>query len=107
MRTLAYALPRINYFGARRSGVDDAMDLIRAAGGSEGLMAKAAREVSSRKGVGAEKALLYMSKAPVRIALKIASHEETERRALEDEIVMLRHEWREAEEIASTASRLA
>ncbi|HLM67971.1 MAG TPA: hypothetical protein VK358_10615 [Longimicrobium sp.] len=41
-----------------------------------------------------------------RLALEMALHEETERRALDGELSMLTAMWREAEEIASIADRL-
>ena len=40
---------------------------------------------------------------PVRLALEMAAHEETERRALEGELAELEARWREAEEIAAIA----
>jgi hypothetical protein len=42
----------------------------------------------------------------VALALEMALHEETERRALDGELAMLEAMWREAEEIASIADRL-
>ncbi len=44
--------------------------------------------------------------ADVRLALEMAAHEESERRALEGELALLEEAWREAEEIASIADRL-
>jgi hypothetical protein len=44
--------------------------------------------------------------AEVRLALEMAAHEESERRALEGELEMLEEAWREAEEIAAIADRL-
>jgi hypothetical protein len=41
------------------------------------------------------------------LALEMALHEERERRALEGELVLLQSAWREAEEIAGIADRLA
>jgi len=40
------------------------------------------------------------------LALEMAAHEETERRALEGELEHLEMAWREAEEIAAIADRL-
>ncbi|MBK7595578.1 MAG: hypothetical protein IPJ11_10120 [Gemmatimonadetes bacterium] len=37
----------------------------------------------------------------------MASHEETERRALEGELKLLEHEWREAERLAAILDDLA
>ena len=41
-----------------------------------------------------------------RLALEMAAHEETERRALEGELAELAEAWREADEIASIADAL-
>lgn len=41
-----------------------------------------------------------------RLALEMAVHEDTERRAMEDELRPLLSAWREAEEIAAIADRL-
>jgi hypothetical protein len=43
---------------------------------------------------------------PVILALEMALHEETERRAMEGELAVLEAMWREAEEIAAIADRL-
>jgi len=40
------------------------------------------------------------------VALEMALHEETERRAMEGELKLLEAAWREAEEIASIADTL-
>jgi hypothetical protein len=39
----------------------------------------------------------------MRVALEMAAHEESERRALEGELAELQHAWRDAEEIAQIA----
>lgn len=41
-----------------------------------------------------------------RLALEMAAHEESERRAMEGELAILETAWREAEEIAAVADRL-
>jgi hypothetical protein len=46
------------------------------------------------------------SEAMDRLALEMALHEDTERRALEGELAMLEAMWRDAEEIAAIADRL-
>ena len=43
---------------------------------------------------------------PVRLALEMAAHEESERRALEGELSVLEDAWRQAEEIAAIADDL-
>lgn len=44
--------------------------------------------------------------AAVRLAIEMAAHEETERRALEGELAALEESWRQAEEIAGIADSL-
>jgi hypothetical protein len=41
--------------------------------------------------------------AAIRLALEMAAHEETERRALEGELHLLASAWRDAEEVAAIA----
>ena len=43
---------------------------------------------------------------PTKLALEMALHEEQERRALEGELWLLEHAWREAEEIAEISDSL-
>lgn len=43
----------------------------------------------------------------LRLALEMAAHEETEQRAMEGELKLLERQWREADEIAAIADRLA
>ena len=43
----------------------------------------------------------------VRLALEMAAHEDTERRAMEGELKLLERQWREAEEVAAIADGLA
>jgi hypothetical protein len=46
-------------------------------------------------------------RAPERLALEMALHEETERRAMQGELALLAAAWREAEEIAAIADTLS
>ena len=43
---------------------------------------------------------------PMRLAFEMASHEESERRALDGELDRLEQDWKEAEEIAAIADNL-
>lgn len=43
----------------------------------------------------------------VRLALEMVAHEDTEQRAMEGELKLLERQWREAEEVAAIADRLA
>jgi hypothetical protein len=53
-----------------------------------------------------EQGQLHAIAKPVRLALEMAVHEESERRALEGELHVLEAAWREAEEIAGIADDL-
>jgi hypothetical protein len=43
----------------------------------------------------------------IRLALEMAAHEETERRALEGELTLLEREWRDAERLAAISDALS
>ena len=99
VRALGLVLPRFNSAGATKSDVADAIGVITELGGPEAMHADArSRPVID----GALAALDH----PVRIALEMAAHEESERRALAGELALLEAEWREAEEIAGIVDQL-
>jgi hypothetical protein len=97
IRAAGHILPKLNSWGGTDSQVRDAVARIEDARAPERLFASAsdARAKTVKK----------MS-AEVRLALEMAAHEESERRALEGELALLEQTWREAEEIASIADRL-
>jgi hypothetical protein len=97
IRAAGHILPKLNSWGGTDSQVRDAVARIEDARAPERLFARAcdARAKTVKK----------MS-AEVRLALEMAAHEESERRALEGELALLEQTWREAEEIASIADRL-
>jgi hypothetical protein len=45
--------------------------------------------------------------AEIRLAIEMAAHEDTEQRAMEGELKLLERQWREAEDVAAIADRLA
>lgn len=101
-----------NRFGANASQVEGAVRRIEAVGDAPAYLAEASTLGSWRhnrvisllndyRGLGA----LRLSPAEA-LALEMAMHEETERRALEGELSQLADAWREAEEIASIADGL-
>jgi hypothetical protein len=91
-------LPRINSFGATGDQVKKAVDLIEHAGAPEHLFAQAAEILDQTR--------FTLMNAQTRLALEMAAHEETERRAFEGELAALEAQWREAEEVAAIADRL-
>lgn len=99
IRAAARILPRVNSAGGSGSQVRDAVRLIEETGAPDRVFGWAARAPGKT-------ARITKMSAEVRLALEMAAHEETERRAFEGELAELEMAWREAEEIASIADRL-
>jgi hypothetical protein len=98
---LARAMVHVNAQGARREGVEAALRRISAAGSPDAFLLNAAR-------VGRTLVPLDRQAAePMgNLAVEMALHEETERRALDGELAALKAMWRQAEEIAAIADAL-
>jgi hypothetical protein len=91
----------VNERGARADEIGAACQWIEAAGSPESILQHAAKTGHTL--------LTPEQKAPEplrNLALEMALHEETERRALDGELAMLEAMWRDAEEIAAIADRL-
>jgi hypothetical protein len=99
-RAVGYVLPAINWAGAERRQVDEAVQLIEQ---SRLAPADFVYELALRAGEG--RRLQDLPNA-ARLALEMASHEESERRAMEGELALLEAAWRHAEEIAKIADNL-
>lgn len=100
-RLLSRAMVHVNAHGARRDWLHTAVEQISARGTAEAFLHDAARRGKLLLPFGDR------SIAPAdRLALEIAVHEETERRALEGELAGLAEMWRQAEEIAALADAL-
>lgn len=102
-------LARSNILGASRSEVQDAVERIERVGDPAHFFVAASR--SSRRPGGRIMAKMRhidaLALAPVeRLALEMAVHEETERRAMDGELASLETAWRDAEEIAAIADDL-
>jgi hypothetical protein len=99
---LRRAMVHVNNSGARRGQIAGAMDLLGADGTASGYLQRVAGQ--------REPLMDAKLPAPLRrarsLALEMALHEETERRALDGELAMLEAMWREAEQIAAIADRL-
>ena len=103
----AKLLPAINAWGATRNQVDAAVRLIgdvpepsmlfarQAAGSLTPAKRKSSNDESGRTLSGMPR--------EIRLALEMATHEASERRALEGELALLEEEWKQAEEIAAIA----
>jgi hypothetical protein len=105
LRAARLLLPAVNAAGAKRTTVDDAVQYLGDTPAPEVLFARVARDYTERGNTN-RSVLLSAIPAPVRLALEMSAHEETERRALEGELHMLESAWRDAEEIAAIADDL-
>ena len=108
LQAAAKLLPAMNAAGAKRTEVDDAVRMIGEVAEPANLFARyAARpiEPSRRRTSFTGESGHVIANLPkeVRLALEMATHEESERRALEGELSLLHAAWREAEEIAAIA----
>jgi hypothetical protein len=97
-RVLSRAMVVVNAAGARREALDDAVQAITHAGNAREYLRFAGRTgvvlgAGTRDGVD-------------RLALEMALHEESERKAMEGELAELEAAWRQAEEIAAIADAL-
>lgn len=109
IRAAGQILPKVNAFGGSNSQVREAVGLIEEARGPERVFAHVAREPGDQAPgffFPVDATRLIKFDATVRLALEMAAHEETERRAFEGELYLLEEAWREAEEVAAIADRL-
>lgn len=129
-RIASIILPKVNRYGGSRKAVADAVEEIERVGSAEGYIdglttmsseyTRPARPPSpsdiplpkfmrrplygsgwNRGGWG-----LFGLPGPHRLALEMALHEESERRAMQGELEELERAWREAEEIAGISDNL-
>jgi hypothetical protein len=111
LQAAAKLLPAINASGAKRDEVDSALDLINEEPEPAKLFARYAADrvagTRRRQAAPAEAGRLLSDLGKeYRLALEMATHEESERRALEGELALLEAEWAQAEEIAAIADDL-
>jgi hypothetical protein len=120
-RVAAIVVPKLNRSGGKKETVAEAVKEIESLGSSEKFLSHLADVAhvytrSMTDGVSAGKAKrrqnefnkwgLYSLPAPYRLGLEMALHEESERRAMDGELLELERAWREAEEIAGIADNL-
>jgi hypothetical protein len=117
-RAAALLMPHANRFGGNRQTVASAVGEIENEGSAEAFLARIARvaRVSTRPvarmpkrwnwGTKIPRSGLFALHEPQRLALEMALHEESERRALEGELAELERAWQQAEEIAGIADNL-
>jgi hypothetical protein len=109
LRVAAQLLPAINSAGANRADVGEAVRMIGDAADPTALFKRHAtigsflKSVRRRDIADREGRLVASLPKQVRLALEMATHEESERRALEGELALLEAAWQSAEEIAAIA----
>lgn len=109
LRAAGRILPAVNEWGGSEAEVRHAVEIIEESRTAERLFSRTARQASTPRSTGVfEGPPTRLSKLDreIRLALEMASHEDSERRALEGELADLESAWREAEEIADIADRL-
>jgi hypothetical protein len=99
-RAAGYVLPAINWAGAEKREVEQAVQLIE---DSRKAPSEFVHDLARRAAMG--KRLQEVPNA-TRLALEMAAHEDSERRAMEGELALLEAAWRQAEEIAKIADNL-
>jgi hypothetical protein len=103
-------LARANWLGGAGRLVQRAVREIDATGDADSFLHKTASRFSrfhGRRMMAKYRRVGAMSLMPVeRLALEMAVHEESERRALEGELARLTAEWKEAEEVAAISDTL-
>jgi hypothetical protein len=117
---MARAMVHVNTEGAAQLQVRNALQMIRLAGSPEAYVHQFAQRRLLLTGADPRRiprpdrswdALFRPREGPssnqvISLALEMAVHEETERRAMEGELAMLEQMWRDAEQIAAIADRL-
>jgi hypothetical protein len=101
VRALGTLLPQLNRFGGSRDRVTEAVSLIEREADPLRFFDVAAREAMRR-----EKPKISALPESMRLALEMAAHEDSERRALEGELALLEQAWQEAEEVAAIADNM-
>jgi hypothetical protein len=117
LRVASLVIPAVNRFGGTRDTVVAAVNEIEDTGGPERFVENLARRAEvmtavrgrphryGRKGRTGRTGLYGLSTVD-RLALEMALHEESERRAMQGELAELERAWREAEEVAAIADDL-
>jgi len=101
VQALGKLLPQLNRFGGSRERVSEAVSLIEREADPMRFFDAAARQAAGR-----EKPKIAALPEATRLALEMAAHEDSERRALEGELALLEQAWKEAEEVAAIADNM-
>jgi hypothetical protein len=116
LRVAGRLLPHLNRTGGDAPTVADAVRVLEHGGTADRCFAAAAARPGTETKIGSlwdvggrrpvEPGTLAALAPAVRLALEMAAHEESERRALEGELAELERAWQEAEEVAAIADAL-
>jgi hypothetical protein len=101
VQALGKLLPQLNRFGGSRERVAEAVSLIERETDPLRFFDVAARQAMNRG-----KSKISALPEATRLALEMAAHEDSERRALEGELALLEQAWKEAEEVAAIADNM-
>ena len=103
LRLAAQLLPKVNRAGASSRQVKDAVTIAAEQLDPLIIFDQAARFAATKRSWNdfGERGRLSSVPPAMRLALEMASHEESEKRAMEGELNLLADAWREAEEIAA------
>jgi hypothetical protein len=102
VRAVGMILPHINRWGASRDGIRAAASLLERYD-----VDSLCRQVATSQEPWPVRQLTLKELGPsTRLALEMAAHEETERRAMEGELAELEAAWGDAEEIAAIADNM-
>jgi hypothetical protein len=106
LRAAAALLPRFNYAGGSKDEVSRAVSYLEESADPKRLFRRAVDAIEKRESERLfNKSTNLLKNLPTagRLALEMAAHEDSERRALEGELYILEAAWKEAEEIAGIA----
>jgi hypothetical protein len=101
---LARSMARLNHRGASQAELQQALQLLEQAGDADQVLRNAAAR-GLALGVQGHRRLERV-RGPEALAVEMALNEQSERQALEGELVALERAWKEAEEIAAIADTL-
>ncbi|MGH7669304.1 MAG: hypothetical protein ACRENQ_07395 [Gemmatimonadaceae bacterium] len=107
IRIAGKILPKINASGAKREEVQSAVKLIEDDADPRRFFAtQTHRGVIGSASLTEKGRVIKQIPRPMRLALEMSAHEDSERRALEGELAMLEAAWKEADEIAGISDNL-
>jgi len=101
VQALATLLPQLNRFGGSRERVNEAVALLEHTADPVRFFDVAAEHAAT----GGKHRVSALPES-MRLALEMAAHEDSERRALEGELALLEQAWQQAEEVAAIADNM-